>query len=40
LILETLMIPLGVIARHELMDGMSKRGLPEKDHSVQTLGLY
>ena len=29
-ILETLMIPLGVVVRHELMDCMSKRSLPER----------
>jgi hypothetical protein len=39
-VFEALMITLGVIVRHELRDGVLKRGLSEEDHSVQALGFY
>jgi hypothetical protein len=40
LVCEALMIAFAVVMRHEVGDRMLKRGLSEKDHSVQTLGFY
>jgi hypothetical protein len=37
---ETLMIAFDVVVSHKVRDGVLKRGLPEEDHSVQTLGFY
>jgi hypothetical protein len=37
---ETLMIAFDVVVSHKMRDGVLKRGLPEEDHSVQTLRFY
>jgi hypothetical protein len=36
----TLMIAFGVVVSHKVRDVVLKRGLPEEDHSVQTLRFY
>jgi hypothetical protein len=34
------MIALGVIVRHEMVERVPKRGLPEEDHAAQALFFY
>ena len=36
-ICETLVIALGMVMRHELVDGVLKRCVPKEDHPAQTL---
>jgi hypothetical protein len=36
-ITQALMIPLGVVVRHELSDGAPQRRLADEDHAIETL---
>ena len=40
LVVQALMVPLGVIVKHVVLDSSAKVSLAEDDHPVQTLGFY